>query len=60
MAVGIGHPYPQTISFLHQALPLLAEQGVRLVFVSEALQQDAAIALAGINAQVHEEREPGC
>jgi polysaccharide deacetylase 2 family uncharacterized protein YibQ len=38
LAVGIGHPYPETIEYLRGALPKLEEQGVRLAFVSEALE----------------------
>jgi polysaccharide deacetylase 2 family uncharacterized protein YibQ len=37
LAVGIGHPYPETIAFLNQALPKLQCRGVRLSLVSEAL-----------------------
>jgi polysaccharide deacetylase 2 family uncharacterized protein YibQ len=40
LAIAIGHPYPETISYLQQALPGLQDQGVQLVFVSEALQQE--------------------
>lgn len=34
-AIGIGHPYPETLSFLQQQLPELEKQGIELVFVSE-------------------------
>lgn len=34
-AIGIGHPYPETLSFLQRELPQLKEQGIELVFVSE-------------------------
>lgn len=34
-ATGIAHPYPETIAFLQQNLPQLAEHNVRLVFASE-------------------------
>ncbi|MGB1139806.1 MAG: divergent polysaccharide deacetylase family protein [Halioglobus sp.] len=37
LAVAIGHPYPETITFLRETLPGLAEAGVQLVPVSEAL-----------------------
>jgi polysaccharide deacetylase 2 family uncharacterized protein YibQ len=30
-AIGIGHPYPVTLAFLEQELPLLSEQGYKLV-----------------------------
>jgi polysaccharide deacetylase 2 family uncharacterized protein YibQ len=37
-AIGIGHPYPETLSFLKQRLPELKKQGIELVFVSELTQ----------------------
>jgi polysaccharide deacetylase 2 family uncharacterized protein YibQ len=37
VAVGIGHPYPETIAFLETALPRLAAQGYELVPISKAL-----------------------
>ena len=30
-AVGIGHPYPETLEFLEQALPALGDEGIELV-----------------------------
>lgn len=55
LAVAIGHPYPETIRYLEEALPLLAERGVQLVSVSQALQmqmeeagKDSKLSLAGI------------
>ncbi|MCY7295383.1 divergent polysaccharide deacetylase family protein [Alteromonas sp. a30] len=36
-AVGIAHPHPQTLSYLKQHLPELAEEGVRLVPLSELI-----------------------
>lgn len=38
LAVGIGHPYPQTALFLEQALPSLKCRGIELALVSEVLQ----------------------
>jgi len=35
LAMGIGHPYPETLGFLEQALPLLDEEGFELVNVSD-------------------------
>jgi uncharacterized protein len=35
MAVGIGHPYPATLALLERELPRLAEDGFRLVSISE-------------------------
>lgn len=60
LAVAIGHPYPQTISYLHEALPLLSEQGIRLEFVSEALAREPSIELASIDAGLPQAAEPGC
>jgi polysaccharide deacetylase 2 family uncharacterized protein YibQ len=34
-AVGIGHPYPETLRALETALPAMEREGVELVFVSE-------------------------
>jgi len=38
-AIGIGHPYPETIAVLAKVLPVLQEQGIELVPVSGLLQQ---------------------
>jgi hypothetical protein len=38
-AVAIGHPHPATLAVLEQELPRLREQGIRLVVVSELLDQ---------------------
>ncbi len=43
LAVGIGHPYPQTIRFLEKALPVLACRGIRLAHVSEVLPNIGAV-----------------
>ncbi|PVV14975.1 MAG: hypothetical protein B6D77_02590 [gamma proteobacterium symbiont of Ctena orbiculata] len=37
-AIGIAHPYPQTLAVLHQELPKLNQQGIELVPVSELIQ----------------------
>lgn len=49
LAVAIGHPYPETLAFLREALPSLAQQGVELLSVSGALALDAPgeLAVAG-------------
>ncbi len=36
-AVGIAHPYPQSVNYLKQQLPTLADKGVRLVPLSDVL-----------------------
>lgn len=42
-AVGIGHPYPETLDTLEKALPIMKEFGVKLVPVSELLTYPRAI-----------------
>jgi hypothetical protein len=37
-AVGIGHPYPATLSYLESVLPGLASEGIDLVSVEELLR----------------------
>jgi uncharacterized protein len=37
-AIAIGHPYPETIKFLQQALPQLKQRGIRLIPVSKLIQ----------------------
>lgn len=39
-AVAIGHPYPETLTFLEQALPLLAARGYTLIPASQAAASD--------------------
>ncbi len=39
LAVGIGHPYPETIDYLRAAMPRLPCRGIRLALVSEALDR---------------------
>ena len=41
-AVAIGHPHPETLSVLEQALPRLVTEGVRLVTLFELLRAKAA------------------
>ena len=36
-AIAIGHPYPETVHYLQQVLPLLREAGIEVVPVSELL-----------------------
>ncbi len=38
LAVGIGHPYPETIAFLREVLPGLQQDGFRLALASEVLE----------------------
>jgi polysaccharide deacetylase 2 family uncharacterized protein YibQ len=46
LSVVIGHPYPETIAYLQQALPQLPAQGVRLASVSQVLGLPQAVQLA--------------
>ncbi len=36
-AIGIGHPYPETMAVLNQMLPTLEAQGIRLISASEMI-----------------------
>lgn len=38
-AVAIGHPYPETLAYLEQALPLLSQQNVSLISASAMIAQ---------------------
>ncbi len=38
-AVGIGHPYPQTLRYLERMLPALIDEGIELVSVSRLIGQ---------------------
>ncbi len=38
VAVGIGHPYKETLIYLEQALPLLEEQGIELITASQMIE----------------------
>ena len=52
-AVGIGHPYPETMEFLASTLPQLeSEHGVRLVPITELLATPVVPATPSINAAV--------
>ena len=42
-AIAIGHPYPQTITFLAENLPDVSSQGFELVFMSELLDDSTAL-----------------
>lgn len=44
-AVGIGHPYPETLEFLERALPALAADGFELVPISALLGRGQAVAI---------------
>lgn len=43
LAVGIGHPYPETASYLQHALPALKCRGIRLALVSEVLRESGQL-----------------
>ena len=38
IAVGIGHPHPETLKYLEKTLPTLAQRGVKLILASQALK----------------------
>lgn len=57
-AIGIGHPYPETLSHLEQVLPSLQDAGIRLLPVRELLherlhQDDRAAALLSHDSDHH-------
>lgn len=37
-AIAIGHPYPSTLQYLEQAIPMLEQEGINLISVSEILK----------------------
>jgi len=45
-AVGIGHPYPETLDFLEQRLPQLAPEGIELVSISNLVGRQAVTGTA--------------
>ena len=49
-AVGIGHPYPETLQYLEQALPALIDEGIELVSVGRLIGQTAVGQQAGPRA----------
>lgn len=50
MAVGIGHPYPATLTLLERELPKLADEGFRLVSISDYVSQVRAAVAASPGA----------
>lgn len=48
-AIGIGHPYPQTMAYLKEALPYLPALGFELVPPSQLLVHPAAATPAGLH-----------
>jgi len=58
-AVAIGHPYPATLDYLSQAIPLLEAEGITVVSVSKLLQfRTDARNLAQANRQYAGEKIP--
>ena len=53
MAVGIGHPYPQTLAFLERELPDLADQGFELVGIGDYISDYVAGNTAAAYAAGH-------
>lgn len=39
-AIGIGHPYPETLTVLEERLPTLSDEGVRLIPVSQLIKYE--------------------
>jgi len=38
IAVGIGHPYPSTLTYLERALPELANEGIELISIADSIR----------------------
>jgi polysaccharide deacetylase 2 family uncharacterized protein YibQ len=38
IAVGIGHPYPATLTYLERALPELANEGIELISITDSIR----------------------
>ncbi len=54
-ALGIGHPYPETLAYLEQRLPALADEGVQLVPAShlaamQTIRRNALARAGAVNA----------
>lgn len=43
LGIAIGHPYPETLDYLQQALPTLAASGYRLALISEVLSDQVQV-----------------
>ena len=52
-AVGIGHPYRETLEVLEQEIPRLAEQGIELVLVSELTKIDFKRELVSLSSPTY-------
>ena len=46
VAVGIGHPYPETLAYLEKALPLLEQEGINLISASDMITRQAQLKAA--------------
>lgn len=46
-AVLIGHPYPQTLAVLEQALPRLSSQGITLIGLKQMIAERSNLAMPG-------------
>lgn len=51
VAVGIGHPYPATLTYLESALPELAAEGIELISVAELIRYREAPVIASVTQQ---------
>lgn len=51
VAVGIGHPYPETLAFLERSLPLLEQEGFMLVRIADILPAGDTLAAGGTRSR---------
>lgn len=58
-AIGIGHPYEETLAYLAETLPLLDAAGIELVPVAELLERDATIVATDQESAPHSDATAG-
>ena len=57
-AIGIGHPFPETLAFLEEALPTLEAEGIRLVPLSSIVLSPRPAVVAGQDDGYRQPGEP--
>jgi polysaccharide deacetylase 2 family uncharacterized protein YibQ len=59
VAVGIGHPYPETLRYLERILPALTDEGIELVSVGRLIGKTAKVSKAEREADGREDQWGG-